>query len=57
MTSITLPSEVLPGVRRVAHNGRCIVRRLPILASTGPLILGVAVVASLVLIAVLLRNP
>jgi hypothetical protein len=41
----------------VAHHGRCIVRRLPILASTGPLILGVAVVASLVLIAVLLRNP
>ena len=35
----------------------CIVRRVPILASSGPLILGVAVIGALAVIAILLRDP
>jgi len=36
---------------------RCIVPRLPLLASIGPLIEGIVVLAALVLIAILIRNP
>jgi hypothetical protein len=35
----------------------CIVSPLPVLASTGPLIEGVVILAALVLMAILIRNP
>ena len=43
--------------RAAGPQRRCIVSRLPILASIGPVIDGAAVLAALVLIAILIRNP
>jgi len=54
MATITLPSEVLPGaVARGLRRPRYLAR-LPILASSGPVILGVTVAVSVAVLAVLL---
>jgi hypothetical protein len=45
------------GKRAAGRRRGCNVSRLPVLASIGPLIVGAVVVAALVLIAILLRNP